>query len=160
MHGRPVVVLVAVGAATIAALAACRSGTAGPGAHDAAEHARLTTIEAPPPAAAAPPAVTLDSGVFFEYQVERPVTVRFAPPPSYPDELKAAGVEGDVLVQFVVDTLGLAEMRSYRVLRSTNAAFDQAVKEVLPRMRFVPARLRGHAVRQFVQLPFNFALAH
>jgi protein TonB len=98
--------------------------------------------------------------VFSEFQVERPVRIKHAVPPMYPPELRAVGMEGEVVVQFVVDTMGRAEMRTFRVLRSTHSAFDQAVRDALPLMRFEPARLGGRLVRQVVQEPFTFALAH
>lgn len=112
--------------------------------------------------AAAAPAAPADAeaSVYFEFQVERRATIKHAVPPKYPPELRAANIEGEVVVRFVVDTLGFAEMRTFRVLRSTHQAFDQSVREALPLMRFVPARLGGLAVRQIVEEPFTFTLAH
>jgi protein TonB len=70
--------------------------------------------------------------------------------------LESARVEGDVLVQFVVDTSGHAEMGSFKVLKSSNDLFTSAVKKVLPRMQFYAAEVGGHKVRQLVQMPFGF----
>jgi periplasmic protein TonB len=78
--------------------------------------------------------------------------------PTYPEMLKSAGVEGEALVQFVVDTLGRAEPGSFRVLRETHAAFGESVRAALPRMRFLPAEAGGRKVRMLVQQPFAFAL--
>jgi periplasmic protein TonB len=78
--------------------------------------------------------------------------------PTYPEMLKSAGVEGETLVQFVVDTLGRAEAGSFRVLRETHAAFGESVRVALPRMRFLPAEAGGRKVRMLVQQPFAFAL--
>ncbi|MDP1892467.1 MAG: energy transducer TonB [Gemmatimonadaceae bacterium] len=96
---------------------------------------------------------------YFEFQVDKPV--RHAPgsaAPRYPPELKAAGVEGEVLAQFVVDTFGLALVQTFRVLKSTHGEFTASVKTALPGMKFVPAELRGRKVRQLVQQPFVFAI--
>lgn len=96
---------------------------------------------------------------YFEFQVEKPV--RHAPgsaAPRYPPALKAAGVEGEVLVQFVVDTLGAADLRSFKVLKASHGDFTESVKAALPDMKFVPAELRGRKVRQLVQQPFVFAI--
>jgi protein TonB len=49
-------------------------------------------------------------------------------------------------------------MRTFKVLRSTDFGFTFAVRDVLPRMKFNPAELRGAKVRQMVQQPFTFAL--
>jgi TonB family protein len=96
---------------------------------------------------------------YFEFQVEK--AVRHAPgsaAPRYPPALKAAGVEGEVLVQFVVDTLGAADVRSFKVLKASHGDFIESVKAALPNMKFVPAELRGRKVRQLVQQPFVFAI--
>src|SRR3990170_149518 len=47
--------------------------------------------------------------------------------PEYPDSLRNARVEGDVLVQFVVDTSGLVDSGSVRVLHSTHGMFTEVV---------------------------------
>lgn len=78
------------------------------------------------------------------------------PFPRYPDELQRAGVSGEVLVQFVVDTTGRVEMNTYRALSYSDPAFLWEVTNVVPRLRFKPARVRGCPVRQLVQLPFGF----
>lgn len=96
---------------------------------------------------------------YFEFQVEKPV--RHAPgsaAPRYPPELKTAGVEGEVLAQFVVDTLGAPLLHTFRVLKSSHGEFTESVKTALPGMKFVPAELRGRKVRQLVQQPFVFAI--
>ena len=79
--------------------------------------------------------------------------------PRYPDILRQAGVEGEVLAQFVVDTSGRAEMNSYKVLKTTHELFGNAVKNALPGMRFIPAEVGGRKVRQLVQQPFTFAIS-
>jgi periplasmic protein TonB len=78
--------------------------------------------------------------------------------PAYPESLRSAGVDGIIAAQFVVDTLGRVEPGSFRVLQSTHEAFATAVRQALPRMRFVPAEARGRRVRVLVQQSFAFAL--
>jgi TonB family protein len=96
---------------------------------------------------------------FFEFEVQKQVqTAALSPQPRYPPDLKAANVEGEVLVQFVVDTMGRAELRTFKVLRSTDMGFSQAVRRVLPDLRFYPAEIGGRKVRQMVQQPFTFRL--
>jgi protein TonB len=79
--------------------------------------------------------------------------------PVYPDALRRAGVEGEVLVSFVVDTLGRAEPSSFTVLRATHELFAQAVRAAVARQRFDPARLGFRPVRQIVQQPFSFTIS-
>jgi periplasmic protein TonB len=105
------------------------------------------------------PAPVQSDQAYFEFQVEKPVVA--APgsgQPSYPDMLRSAGVEGEVLAQFIVDTTGRAEPGSFKVLKTSHELFAQAVKNALPRMRFLPAEIGGRKVKQLVQQPFNFAL--
>jgi protein TonB len=62
------------------------------------------------------------------------------------------------LVQYVVDTTGLAVMSTFKVLKATDPAFADAVQTTLPFMRFAPATIGGHRVKQLVQEPFDFAI--
>jgi protein TonB len=96
---------------------------------------------------------------YFEFQVEKQVTTApGSPQPRYPDMLKSANVEGEVLAQFVVDTTGHAEMNTFKVLKSSHELFTQSVRNVLPNMRFYAAEIGGRKVKQMVQQPFTFAL--
>ena len=94
---------------------------------------------------------------FFEFQVEKPVVpAPGSPSPRYPEILRSAGVEGEVLAQFVVDTSGRVEMSSFKVLKSTHDMFIAAVRNALPTMRFIPAEVGGRHVKQLVQQPYVF----
>jgi len=78
--------------------------------------------------------------------------------PAYPLELMTKGVQGSVLVRYVVDTTGFADPASLEILNATHAAFAQSVKDALPYMRFHPARIGGRKVRQMVEQPFIFRI--
>lgn len=98
--------------------------------------------------------------VFFDFQVERTAgTMAGSPGPRYPNSLREAGVEGEVLVQFIVDAAGRANVASFRVLKSTHPLFEESVRSALPQMRFTPAEKDGLPVHQLVQQPFVFQLA-
>ena len=100
-----------------------------------------------------------DSG-YFEFQVEKPVfTANGSVMPRYPEMLKKAKIEGEVLAQFVVDTSGRADVSSFKVLKSSHELFTESVREALAKMHFVPAEIGGRKVRQLVQQPFTFALS-
>jgi TonB family protein len=106
------------------------------------------------------PSMTSATGVYFEYQVEQPVmSAPGSPAPRYPDILKKAGVSGEVIASFVVDTTGIADVRSLKVIRSSHELFVNAVAAALPDMRFSPARVGGRKVKQLVMQPFVFQLA-
>jgi protein TonB len=96
---------------------------------------------------------------YFEFQVEKQVAAMPGQsPPRYPDMLRSANVEGEVLAQFVVDTTGRAEMNTYKVLKSSHDLFTNSVKQALANMHFYPAEVGGRKVKQLVQMPFVFSL--
>ena len=97
---------------------------------------------------------------FFEFQVEKQVQqIPGSGNLRYPDMLRSANVEGEVLAQFVVDTSGKYEAGTFKVLKSSHDLFTAAVKNALPTMRFYPAEVGGRKVKQLVQQPFTFSLA-
>jgi len=96
---------------------------------------------------------------YFDFQVEKQVAPSPGnPSPRYPDMLRSANVEGEVLVQFVVDTTGRVEMNSFKVLKSSHDWFTNSVRQALSGMRFYAAEIGGRKVKQLVQQPFNFTL--
>jgi len=99
------------------------------------------------------------SQTYYEFQVEKPASAAAGnPQPRYPEVLKASGVEGEVLAQFTVLETGRADMDTFKIIRSSNELFSAAVKNVLPKMRFLPAEIGGKKVKQLVQLPFEFKI--
>lgn len=80
--------------------------------------------------------------------------LRSSPRPSYPSDL--SGEAGSTVAQFVVDASGHIELGSISIVQSTGPAFTTAVLDVLPRIRFTPARDNGQFVDQTVRMPFVF----
>ncbi|HMC57124.1 MAG TPA: energy transducer TonB [Gemmatimonadaceae bacterium] len=107
-----------------------------------------------PGAGSAPP-----NGVYDETAVDRTVLPWAKnPPPIYPSQLRSSGLQGTVIVRFVVDTSGVVEQGSMSVLESTHPAFAEAVRAWLPRTRYFPAEVSGRRVRQLVQQRVEFSL--
>ena len=79
-------------------------------------------------------------------------------PPQYPDSLRAAGVEGRVLVALVIDTAGQAEPGSVRVLSSTNIGFEASARAAVVSCRYRAGRVGGRPVRTRIQIPLNLTL--
>jgi len=93
----------------------------------------------------------------FEFQVDKPVLPKDGNPnPKYPSILESSRVEGDVTVQFVVDTLGRADMSTFKIIKASNELFAQEIRRVLPFWKFYPAEAGSHKVKQYVQLPIRF----
>jgi len=98
-------------------------------------------------------------GVLDERYVDRSPRILGNPiSPEFPTSLRDRGVNGRVSVQFVVDTLGRAELRGLRVVEASDSLFAQSVRAVLGRYRFSPGEVGGQKVRTLVQLPFDFTL--
>jgi TonB family protein len=119
----------------------------------------FVTVRADPSAPPGPPTPVSDGQTYFEFQVEqsaKPEPGNVAP--RYPDALRQANVEGEVLMQFVVDINGLPLPQTFKVLKSSHELFSAAVVGALPDMRFYPALVGGQAVKQLVQMPFLFNL--
>lgn len=91
-------------------------------------------------------------------EVDQAVTVLKAVPPEYPRVMAAAGLSGEVRVEFVVDTTGKCEPRSARVVTSTAQAFEGPAIDAVVATVYRAARVRGQAVRQLVQQRVTFRL--
>jgi TonB family protein len=81
-----------------------------------------------------------------------------APAPVYPPGLQAAGIEGVVAVEFVVDSAGNADMHRVRIVSSADPAFSEAVRTAIARTRYFPAQAQGRHVAQLVEQSFVFRI--
>lgn len=96
---------------------------------------------------------------YYVFQVEKPaMQAPNSAVPAYPDLLRRAGVEGEALVSFTVDSTGRADLATFKVIHTTHELFAASVKAALPRMRFIPAEVGDRRVAQLVQQAFSFAL--
>jgi TonB family protein len=127
--------------------ATVRAGTATP-----------AVVGASPRAGQRGPVVVEPNATFREFQIEEPAAPLNNVQPVYPTELRDAGTTGKVIAQFVVDTTGLAQESTFRVIESDHALFTAAVRAALPQMRFTPARVGGKKVKQLMQQPFTFGI--
>ena len=96
--------------------------------------------------------------VFMEAIVEEKPAVLSGPTLQYPELLRQAQIQGRVLMQAIIDTLGRAEPPSVKVLQSPNPGFDQSAKSYVLKALFRPARLHGRTVRVLIQIPVDFKL--
>jgi hypothetical protein len=98
--------------------------------------------------------------IFTEIDVDTAVVrSQSSAAPAYPLELLNKHVEGTVLARYIVDTTGFADTTSLEVLDATHQGFVSAVREALPYMRFSPAKIGSHKVRQLVQQSFTFRIS-
>lgn len=75
----------------------------------------------------------------------------------YPEKARRAGIEGQIIVQFIVNENG--DVESPTVVRSVHPLLDEAaVQGILAHAKFRPGRQRGEPVRVQFSLPIIFRL--
>jgi protein TonB len=95
---------------------------------------------------------------FDENQVDKAVEVSRKVDPRYPDALKSVGVQGNVVMRFIVGTDGRVEPGSIVAVSSPHKLFSDAVRSALLNTRYRPAEAGGQKVRQLVEQVFTFKL--
>jgi protein TonB len=97
--------------------------------------------------------------IFASATVEKPaLPLPGNKPPAYPEILRTAGVEGSVLMHFVIDTAGWVEPSSIIVMTADHDLFASSARVALLRHRFLPAEVAGRRVRMLVEQRFEFAI--
>lgn len=100
------------------------------------------------------------NGAYSEAAVDRAIIPRRGnPAPRYPAALQSAGVEGDFMVQFVVDSTGKVDPDHIEFPNEMHRLFVDAVRNALLRARFFPAQIAGKFVAQHAIQEFKFTLA-
>jgi TonB family protein len=94
------------------------------------------------------------------YAVTPPKIIGRVPEPRFPDALLRSGRrDGQVVVRFMVNEFGSVDVASMIVERSDHELFTAAVRDILPRFRFEPARTQApesKPVATWVSVPFRF----
>lgn len=85
---------------------------------------------------------------------EAPVPVKSVTP-DYPMALKAAGVNGMVLLTVVINENG--DVQESTVAKSTRAEFEGPAIEAVAKWKFRPARKDGANVKVHVNIPIKFS---
>lgn len=93
-----------------------------------------------------------------EHLADEPPERLSGPKLKYPELLRQTGIEGFVVVGFIVDTTGRAEPESIVVLGTTEVGFNFAATDLVRRSRYRPGRVRGRAVRTRATLRVEFNL--
>lgn len=76
--------------------------------------------------------------------------------PSYPEDKRRAGLAGEVLLHFRVDTAG--QPQAITVAQASDPAFAQAAEACLRQWRFIPTLRDRQPALTDVELPFRFQL--
>lgn len=76
--------------------------------------------------------------------------------PAYPFEMRRAGINGEVTVQFIVDTNG--DVRDPFVVKSSQREFEAAAIQAVSKWKFRPGRRGGRSVNTRMVVPMVFSL--
>ena len=104
----------------------------------------------------APSSQASDTTIYDSTSVTQRAQILRGAPPHYPDDLRARGISGMVLVAVYLNAQG--DVDSAVAMSASNAGFaPEAVKTVLG-TRFAPACIGDHAVRSRWLIPVRFAV--
>jgi TonB family protein len=84
-----------------------------------------------------------------------PVRV-YAPDPHYPEEARHARVQGVVILQTIIDTVG--NVTDVRVLKGLPSGLTEAAVEAVSSWRFKPATLEGEPVAVYYLVTVSFSV--
>lgn len=96
------------------------------------------------------------NGIFSAFNLDNAPRTRVQNPPSYPFSLKASGISGEVLVEFIVDESG--RVINPRVVRSDHPAFEAPTIAAVSKWRFEPGTRKSVPVRFRMVVPVKFSL--
>lgn len=98
----------------------------------------------------------VDGEIVAVHEVTVMPSIKSQPSPTYPPALRSAGIEGDVVLELLIDAAG--NVVAAAIVESTNAAFDQAALDAGRQVKFVPARQGGAPVAVKIRFPIKFRL--
>jgi len=78
------------------------------------------------------------------------------PQPDYPAQERSQGIRGVVTAQFMVTVDGRVKPETFQVIQSSDASFTEAVRDILPALRYEPAEVMGKKVEQLTRQTFSF----
>jgi len=97
-------------------------------------------------------------GVFLEAVVDVRPEAEHCPSLEYPPTLRTAGVQGRVVIQFILDTTGHAVPSSLRAIESPHDSLSAVARRMALACTFRPGQVRGRPVRVLVNMPIDFTL--
>jgi RNA polymerase sigma factor (sigma-70 family) len=120
-----------------------------------AEQARsLVKIQPPPPDGAL--VLRERTAAFDISMLDQQPAPRLQARPQYPFEMRRAGISGEVVVDFVVNTAG--DVVDATAVRSSRREFEEAAVQAVSKWKFKPGRKGGQDVATHLQVPLVFTL--
>jgi len=94
--------------------------------------------------------------VFDISMLDQTPVPKFQARPQYPFEMRRAGIAGEVVVDFIVDTNG--DVQNAYALRSSQREFEAAAVQAVSKWKFKPGRKGGRDVPTHMQVPIVYTL--
>jgi periplasmic protein TonB len=94
--------------------------------------------------------------VFDISKLDQRPEARLQARPQYPFEMRRAGIAGEVLVDFIVDTNG--DVRNASAVHSSQREFEASAVQAVSKWKFRAGRKNGHSVFTHMQVPIVFSL--
>jgi periplasmic protein TonB len=94
--------------------------------------------------------------IFDISKLDQQPVPRFQARPQYPFEMRRAGIAGEVVVDFLVDTNG--DVQNAYAVRSSQREFEAAAVQAVSKWKFKPGRKSGRNVITHMQVPIVFTL--
>ena len=114
------------------------------------------TLAAKPPDTASAPAAVAPAPAAPLYVVDSPPTVIGEVEIPYPEEARARGIEGTVVLRVLVDETGA--VRSVKHVSGPGGGLDEAAARAVARFRFRPAMRKGQPVATEIRYAYTFEL--
>jgi periplasmic protein TonB len=95
--------------------------------------------------------------VFDISKLDQQPVAKFQARPTFPFEMRRAGISGEVQVDFIVDTNG--DVRNAFAAHSSQREFEAPAVQAVSKWKFKPGRKNGHAVFTHMQVPIVFTLS-
>ncbi|MDX2108824.1 MAG: TonB family protein [Verrucomicrobiota bacterium] len=100
------------------------------------------------------------TNIFDASQLDQKPQERYAPSPRYPFNLTRAGIEGTVVVTFLVNEKGRVMIDSVNFESTPHKDFEASVTDALKQTQFAPGLVKGKPVIFKMRRPFVFNLSN
>lgn len=95
---------------------------------------------------------------FDDSAVQEPPARLRGPMPIYPAGLRAAEIEGIVLIKATIDTTGRAEPSSVEAVIASNPGFVESAKATVLGSTWRPAKVSGRKVKVVITIPITYSI--
>lgn len=101
-----------------------------------------------------PPRISMTA--LFPGKIQEPIII-VAPEPVYPDTAKKDGIEGKIVLRFVVDERGFVHKPKV-IDTEPYGVFEESALSAITKFRFIPAKRNNIPIESIVYLPIKYKI--